>query len=161
MSSSFSSSQNSNKKHRNKSKENHKDSNHEQPSPTKDRDTAKSDGLTDAEAKKALEENGPNEIEEKKIPLWKQFLLNFWGPLQWMVEAAVLLALINACIENGEAWVDFTVLLIMLLINGIVGFIEDHRCELVCGGFISVSDVFVVVPTKLVNMFVYASIAYN
>ena len=50
------------------------------------------DGLTQAEAAKRLTKYGPNEIkEEKQNPLLK-FLGYFWGPIPWMIEAAVILS---------------------------------------------------------------------
>ena len=50
------------------------------------------DGLTQAEAKKRLLQYGPNEIEEKKTNPWLKFLTYFWGPIPWMIEAAVILS---------------------------------------------------------------------
>ena len=50
------------------------------------------DGLTQAEAEKRLTQYGPNEIEEKKTNLLLKFLSYFWGPIPWMIEAAVILS---------------------------------------------------------------------
>jgi H+-transporting ATPase len=50
------------------------------------------DGLTQAEAQKRLTQFGPNEIEEKKTNLLLKFLSYFWGPIPWMIEAAVFLS---------------------------------------------------------------------
>lgn len=50
------------------------------------------DGLSDAEAKKRLAQDGPNEIPEKKENLFLKFLTYFWGPIPWMIEAAVILS---------------------------------------------------------------------
>ena len=47
------------------------------------------DGLTQAEAKKRLTQYGPNEIEEIKTNEILKFLSYFWGPIPWMIEAAV------------------------------------------------------------------------
>ena len=49
------------------------------------------DGLTQAEAQKRLTQYGPNEIEEKKTNPILKFLSYFWGPIPWMIEAAVIL----------------------------------------------------------------------
>ena len=49
------------------------------------------DGLTQAEAQKRLTRFGPNEIEEKKTNAVIKFLSYFWGPIPWMIEAAVIL----------------------------------------------------------------------
>src|SRR6202161_301153 len=50
------------------------------------------DGLTQAEAQKRLAQYGPNEIEEKKSNELLKFLGYFWGPIPWMIEAAVVLS---------------------------------------------------------------------
>ncbi len=50
------------------------------------------DGLTQAEAQKRLTQYGPNEIEEKKTNELLKFLSYFWGPIPWMIEAAVILS---------------------------------------------------------------------
>jgi len=50
------------------------------------------DGLTGAEAKRRLAQYGPNEIEEKKVNPLLKFLTYFWGPIPWMIEAAVVLS---------------------------------------------------------------------
>jgi magnesium-transporting ATPase (P-type) len=54
------------------------------------------DGLTQAEAQKRLTQYGPNEIEEKKTSPFLQFLTYFWGPIPWMIEAAVILSAVPA-----------------------------------------------------------------
>lgn len=56
------------------------------------------DGLSQAEAQMRLTQVGPNEIEEKKTNAFLKFLSYFWGPIPWMIEAAVILsaaALVN------------------------------------------------------------------
>ena len=47
------------------------------------------DGLTQAEAEKRLTQYGPNEIAEHKPNPLLKFLTYFWGPIPWMIEAAV------------------------------------------------------------------------
>ena len=49
------------------------------------------DGLSQAEAVKRLTQYGPNEIEERKTNAFLKFLSYFWGPIPWMIEAAVIL----------------------------------------------------------------------
>ena len=50
------------------------------------------DGLSQAEAQKRLTQYGPNKIEEKKTNAFLKFLTYFWGPIPWMIEAAVILS---------------------------------------------------------------------
>jgi H+-transporting ATPase len=82
---------------------------------------ASTDGLTDAEAKKRLTQYGSNEIEEKKTNILLKFLSYFWGPIPWMIEAAVILSAV------ARHWPDFFIILVLLLANAVVGFWEEHE----------------------------------
>ena len=79
------------------------------------------DGLTQAEAEKRLAQYGPNEIEEKKTNSFLKFLTYFWGPIPWMIEAAVILS------AAARHWPDFGIILVLLLANAVVGFWEEHQ----------------------------------
>jgi H+-transporting ATPase len=79
------------------------------------------EGLSQAEAEKRLTQYGPNEIEEKKTNLLLKFLTYFWGPIPWMIEAAVILSAV------ARHWPDFVIILILLLANAVVGFWEEHQ----------------------------------
>jgi len=79
------------------------------------------DGLSQAEAQKRLTQYGPNEIEEKKTNLFLKFLVYFWGPIPWMIEAAVILSAV------ARHWPDFGIILVLLLANAVVGFWEEHQ----------------------------------
>ncbi|MGA7180334.1 MAG: HAD-IC family P-type ATPase, partial [Thiobacillaceae bacterium] len=78
------------------------------------------DGLTQAEAQKRLTQYGPNEIEEKKTNAFLKFLTYFWGPIPWMIEAAVILSAV------ARHWPDFGIILVLLVANAVVGFWEEH-----------------------------------
>ena len=78
-------------------------------------------GLTQSEAQNRVQTYGYNEIpEEKKNPII-DFLKYFWGPIPWMIEAALV---ISAIIQR---WEDFVIILVLLLINAIVGFWQEHQ----------------------------------
>ena len=79
------------------------------------------DGLTQAEAEKRLAQYGPNEIAEKKTNAILKFLSDFWGPIPWMIEAAVILS------AAAGHWPDLWIILLLLLANGVVGFWEEHQ----------------------------------
>ena len=79
------------------------------------------DGLTQAEAQKRLTQYGPNEIAEKKTNEILKFLSYFWGPIPWMIEAAVILS------AAAQHWPDFGIILLLLLANALVGFWEEHQ----------------------------------
>jgi H+-transporting ATPase len=79
------------------------------------------DGLSQAEAQRRLAQYGPNEIAEKKINPFLKFLTYFWGPIPWMIEAAVIL---SALVRH---WPDFFIILVLLLANAVVGFWEEYQ----------------------------------
>jgi H+-transporting ATPase len=79
------------------------------------------DGITQAEAAKRLVQYGPNEIEEKKDNPFLKFLTYLWGPIPWMIEAAVVLSAL------AQHWPDFGIILVLLLANAVVGFWEEHQ----------------------------------
>ncbi|MGB8495660.1 MAG: plasma-membrane proton-efflux P-type ATPase [Candidatus Acidiferrum sp.] len=79
------------------------------------------DGLSQAEAQKRLTQYGPNEIEERKTNPFLKFLTYFWGPIPWMIEAAVIL---SALVRH---WLDFFIILLLLCSNAVVGFWEEHQ----------------------------------
>jgi H+-transporting ATPase len=78
-------------------------------------------GLTQVEARKRLAVYGPNEIEEKKASPLLKLLTYFWGPIPWMIEAAVILSGVL------RHWPDFLIILVLLLANAAVGFWEEHQ----------------------------------
>ena len=79
------------------------------------------DGLRQAEATKRLAQYGPNELEEKSLNPLLKFLSYFWGPIPWMIEAAVILSAV------ARHWPDFFIILVLLLANSMVGFWEEHQ----------------------------------
>ena len=79
------------------------------------------DGLSQAEAQKRLTQYGPNEIEEKKTNPFLKFLTYFWGPIPWMIEAAVIL---SGVVRH---WLDFFIILLLLVSNAVVGFWEERQ----------------------------------
>jgi len=79
------------------------------------------DGLGQAEAQQRLTRFGPNELEEKKSNAFLKFLGYFWGPIPWMIEAAVILSAV------ARHWPDFGIILLLLVANAVVGFWEEHQ----------------------------------
>jgi len=78
-------------------------------------------GLSDEDARQRLQRDGYNEIEEKTEPLWHRIFRRFWGPIPWMIEVA---ALLSALVQK---WEDFTIICIMLLVNALLDFFQEHR----------------------------------
>jgi len=78
-------------------------------------------GLTNKEARERLKRFGYNELEEKEETVWHRLFRRFWGPIPWMIETA---AILSALVEK---WDDFTIILIMLLVNAGLDFFQEHR----------------------------------
>jgi H+-transporting ATPase len=80
-------------------------------------------GLSDAEAKKRIQEYGYNEIPEKKINPIIRLLKYFWGPIPWMIEVA---AVLSAYIHH---WEDVWIITALLLLNAVVGFWQEKKAD--------------------------------
>ncbi|MEJ2647806.1 MAG: plasma-membrane proton-efflux P-type ATPase [Sedimentisphaerales bacterium] len=78
-------------------------------------------GLSDSEAQSRIEQYGYNELTEKRSNPILKFLTYFWGPIPWMIEVAVIL---SAIVHH---WADFWIIMVLLLMNGIVGFWEEYQ----------------------------------
>jgi H+-transporting ATPase len=78
-------------------------------------------GLSDREAENRLAQYGYNELAEEKVSPLLHLLGHFWGPIPWMIEAAVILSAIV-----GD-WTDFAIILVLLIVNAVVGFWEEYQ----------------------------------
>ena len=78
-------------------------------------------GLNAPVVAKRLEQYGYNEIKEEEESLWHRISRRFWGPIPWMIEVAALLSAIL------QKWEDFTIIMVMLLVNAFLDFIQEHR----------------------------------
>lgn len=77
------------------------------------------EGLTGAEAVQRLNQSGPNALPEKKRSKLTMLLSYLWGPMPWMIEAAILL-----CAIVGD-WVDFAIILGLLIGNTVIAYLEE------------------------------------
>ncbi|QPG75379.1 plasma membrane H+-ATPase [Brettanomyces nanus] len=78
-------------------------------------------GLTASEVAQRRKKFGANQMAEEKVNLFVKFCTYFVGPIQFVMEAAALLAL------GLEDWVDFGVICALLLLNAGVGFIQEFQ----------------------------------
>ncbi|MHC5611810.1 MAG: plasma-membrane proton-efflux P-type ATPase [Nostoc sp.] len=83
--------------------------------------TTSNQGLSKKEALQRQSKGGYNELPETTVSPIMQFLSHFWGPIAWMIEAAVILSAIV-----GD-WVNFGIILLLLIGNGVVGFWEEFQ----------------------------------
>lgn len=80
-------------------------------------------GLTSEEAKKRLEEYGPNKLPEStRIPILV-FLGYMWNPLAWAMEAAAIIAI---CVLD---YADFALIVALLLVNSCISYYEESNAD--------------------------------
>jgi H+-transporting ATPase len=80
-------------------------------------------GLTAAEARRRLAEFGPNAVGEHAPAPLHVFLGKLWGPIPWMLEAAILLQLALG------VYVEAAVIAALLLFNATLGFVQEGRAS--------------------------------
>lgn len=85
--------------------------------------TDHSTGLSSAEIAERTEKYGLNELPEKRQNPIIKFLLYFTGPIAYLIEIACIIAAIVG------KWLDFGIILALLLINALIGFIEEAKAE--------------------------------
>lgn len=78
-------------------------------------------GLSSSEVAQRVKKFGLNQMAEEKENMFVKFCTYFVGPIQFVMEAAALLAL------GLEDWVDFGVICALLLLNAGVGFIQEFQ----------------------------------
>src|SRR6056297_3562900 len=91
--------------------------------------TSTTKGLSGQEARKRLQQHGPNKIKRtKKVNPLKILLSQFSSPLILiLVAAAVLSFLVNY--YRGESYFDSILIVIIILASGIAGFVQDYKAE--------------------------------
>jgi Ca2+-transporting ATPase len=81
-------------------------------------------GLSDENVRDRFAAQGPNELPEAQPPsLLKLFLSQFTSVIVWV--------LIGAAVISGllEDWLDAAAILAIVLLNGVLGFIQEFRAE--------------------------------
>ncbi|MFW6290464.1 MAG: HAD-IC family P-type ATPase, partial [Mariniphaga sp.] len=87
-------------------------------------DTDKKNGLKDEEIPKRLDKYGKNKLPKgKKKPWWKRLLEQFNNLLIYVLLAA---AVVTALLGH---WIDTLVILAVVIINAIIGFIQEGKAE--------------------------------
>ncbi len=86
-------------------------------------------GLTSQEAKRRLETNGANKLQEPpKVPLWKKFLMQFMDPMIIVLLAAAVISFVMALAE-GESLADVFIILFVVILNAVLGVIQENKAE--------------------------------
>ncbi len=87
------------------------------------------EGITPEEAAKRLEEYGPNELKEEKKHKWYHILIEQFTSILVLVLIASAAVSGYLAWEEGEPYTDMIVILIIVVMNGILGFIQEYRAE--------------------------------
>ena len=80
-------------------------------------------GLSEAEALRRLKRFGPNRIAEQRRHPLRALMDKFWGPIPWMLEAAIVLQILLG--KAGEA----AVIAALLGVNALISFAEEGRAN--------------------------------
>ncbi|WP_440059613.1 plasma-membrane proton-efflux P-type ATPase [Thermogladius sp. 4427co] len=80
-------------------------------------------GLTSAEVEERIHRYGLNIVPEKKESLVKTFLRKFTGLTPYTIEVAAVISFLLG------RYVDFTVMIALLMVNAVIGVIHEFRAE--------------------------------
>lgn len=87
------------------------------------------EGLTNEEAKKRLAENGENKLKEPpRDGMIKKFFKSLADPMVIMLLAAAGISLITS-IASGESFTDVFIILFVVIINTILGMVQESKAE--------------------------------
>ncbi len=82
-----------------------------------------SNGLTGSEVQCRLQIYGLNEVAEKKINPFVEFLLRYWGPMPWLLETAIVLSIVL------KHYLEAAIIFALLTINTVIGQIQSRGSQ--------------------------------
>ena len=92
------------------------------------------EGLTSADAAQRAREFGPNAIiRHQRVRAWVHFLRQFDSPLVWLLAAGCAIA--GALGETADA----AAILVIVVLNGVIGFTQERRAERAIGALRSMT----------------------
>jgi len=80
-------------------------------------------GLTSDEARRRLEQSGPNAMPDTALHPLRRALAKLWAPVPWMLEAAILLDLVLG------KYVEAAIIAGLLVFNAALGFFQEGRAQ--------------------------------
>jgi H+-transporting ATPase len=80
-------------------------------------------GLTSDEARRRPEKFGPNAMSDTSVRPLRQVPDEFWAPVPWMLEAAIVLEL--ALGKTTEA----SVIAVLLVFNAALGYLQESHAQ--------------------------------
>ena len=81
------------------------------------------EGLSEAEVEKRLKTYGRNEVASRKKNPILEFLSRFWGPMPWLLELAIVLAVFLG--HDLEAFI----IAILIVTNAIIGYLHSRSSQ--------------------------------
>ncbi len=87
------------------------------------------EGISDEEAAKRLQEYGPNELKEEAKKQWYHLLWEQFTSI--LVIVLIISAAVSGylAIKEGEPMTDMYVILVIVVMNGILGFYQEYKAE--------------------------------
>ena len=83
-------------------------------------------GLTDKQVKENLEKYGPNELKKtQKQSILLRFILQFKDALTIIL---IIAAIVSIIVEPTE-WIDSAIIIIVVIINAILGLVQESNAE--------------------------------
>ena len=80
-------------------------------------------GLSSSEAAARVKTYGFNEVAERKRNLILAFLGRYWGPMPWLLEAAMVVAyFLKHALETG-------IIFLLLTMNAVIGFLQERSSQ--------------------------------
>ncbi|HUX67817.1 MAG TPA: HAD-IC family P-type ATPase [Terriglobales bacterium] len=80
-------------------------------------------GLSSEEARRRLEQSGPNAMPDTALHPLRRALAKLWAPVPWMLEAAILLELVlGQRVEAG-------IIAALLAFNAVLGYFQEGRAQ--------------------------------
>ncbi len=80
-------------------------------------------GLTTEEARRRLEQFGPNAVPDTSLHPFRMALDKFWAPVPWMLEAAIVLQVVL------HEYVEAAIIGALLVFNAVLGFFQEGRAQ--------------------------------
>ena len=80
-------------------------------------------GLTSEEARRRLQQSGPNAVPDTALRPLGRALSKFWAPVPWMLEAAIVLELVLG------KYVEAGIIAALLAFNAVLGFFQEGHAQ--------------------------------
>jgi len=93
------------------------------PAPTPVKEIPVAAGLTSDEARRRLQQSGPNAVPDTSVHPLRRALTKFWAPVPWMLEAAIVLEVVLG------KYVEAAIIAVLLAFNAALGFFQEGRAQ--------------------------------